>query len=646
MVVPSESEATIGTETRLCTGDRGRILHYGDFESAASVPEFIHLPADVATGSRVVLSRRVWQRTSDGRSARPVLRSASLAVERTADAPRARLSGLGPIGAPGHLSLQIMAFPLADSATHTLRGDLVVPPGGVLAFGYGVREETARQGGGPVGFSVAIDTQDSDPVELFAATLDPDGGDPVGWREATVDLSAWAGLRASLVFTTRRLDESGFSLPVYCDPIVYARPRPTDRPNVILVSLDTLRARSLGAYGYGRDTSPFLDELAQHGAVFEQAMTASVTTSPAHMSLFTGLYPMRHGIREGLDRKAPGVVTLARRFRDAGYRTAAFTENGYLVRRRGFGAGFSEYTENVGEHLKAPGEARRTFAQARRWLDHHRDTPFFLFVHTYEVHSPYDPEPAYAALFAGDGASGPDDDAIRDARDRYDREIRIVDDELERLFESLAAAGLDRDTIVAIVSDHGEEFAEHGGFQHGGAVFEESVGVPLIFVAPGRIDGPIRDATPVSIVDVAPTLLDLAGIDALDRIDGTSLAGVLAGDRSVAERSLLAEARAKRRWIDPTRNEAWNPPLIAVRRGHEKFIVHRPERGPADPMLRFDLANDPDESRPLPIDTERRREIDALVDRYLGRPADAPVPREPDVSPELRDRLRALGYAE
>jgi arylsulfatase A-like enzyme len=249
-------------------------------------------------------------------------------------------------------------------------------------------------------------------------------------------------------------------------------------------------------------------------------------------------------------------------------------------------------------------------------------------------------------LFVGDGVSGPDDATIRSERDRYDREIRSVDDELARLFDALANAGLAETTVVAIVSDHGEEFAEHGGFQHGGAVFEESIGVPLIFVAPGRIDGPIRHEAPVSIVDVAPTLLELAGIGDAARVDGTSLVGVFDGEAPIAERSLLAEARATRRWLDPTRHEAFSPPLIAVRRGHEKFIVHRPDRGPAETMLRFDLADDPSESRPLEIEPELRREIDALVDRYLERSRTAPDPEDPDVSPELRDRLRALGYAE
>jgi arylsulfatase A-like enzyme len=650
-VLAAETTATIGSETRLCSGARGRILHYGDFASAADLPEFVRLGEDLGRGERIVLTRRVWRRSNGGRSTEPTLRSAAVSVDRTQPFPRARLADLGTVSGAGPVSVQIMAFPLLSPATREISAEITVPEGGVLAFGYGVREEAAAQGGGPVAFAVSARTAGEPEKDLFTATLGPDAGNAQRWHEARVDLSAYQGRRLELRFSSRRTRAeagaaAGFSLPVFCDPVVYPVPRRDPRPNVVLISLDTLRARSLGSYGYERDTSPFLDSLAARGALFENAITTSVTTSPAHMSMFTGLYPVHHGIREGLDRKSPHVVTLARQFRNAGYQTAAFTENGYLVRKRGFGEGFSTYTENIGRERKAPGEARRTFGQARRWLAENRDAPFLLFIHTYEVHSPYDPEGKYTDLFRDDGAAGPDDPAVREARDRYDREIRVVDDEIARFFAALEEAGLAEETIVAIVSDHGEEFAEHGGYQHGGSVFEESVRVPLIFVAPGRIRGPQRHALPVSLVDVTPTLLDLAGVVPITQVDGASLRGLLEDGSAPAERTIFSEARASKRWIDPLRHEVWNPPLLALRRGDDKFIVHRPEHGPAAPMLRFDLATDPHETRPLPIKPDRAREIEVLLSRYLGAKSTLPATTDDEVSPELRERLRALGYAE
>jgi len=645
-VADAESDATIGSETRLATGPAGKILHYGDFASASDVPEFVQLSEALATGSRVVLAQRVWRRNAQGRSAAPELYSGVVVVDRSGAQPRARLADIGEIGHSGPLSLQIVAFPLSDSASTEFRGDVIVPQGGVLDFGIAIRQETWGQGGGPVEFEVSLQDGGDREQTLFSAAIDPDAAAPPGWLDQRIDLADFAGRRIRLRFATRRTaGETGFSLPIWSDPVVYPRQRLDTRPNIVLVSLDTLRARSLGAYGYARDTSPFLDSLAERGALFENAITASVTTSPAHMSLFTGLYPVRHGIREGLQRKAPHAITLAQHFRGAGYRTAAFTENGYLVRRRGFGDGFAQYTENVGETLKAPGEARRTFGQARRWLQANAETPFFLFLHTYEVHSPYDPETRYASLFRSDGEPGAGNLAVRGARDRYDREIRIVDEELERLFAAIAEAGLAKSTIVVVTSDHGEEFGEHGGYQHGGAVYEESVRVPLVFVGPGRIPGPRRHSTPVSLVDIAPTLLELAGVPVPDRLDGTSLASTLERGDTPAAHTIVSEARATKRWLDPLRHVSWNPPLFAVRWGDSKFIVHRPASGAAEPMLHFDLADDPTEQHPLTIEPDAERAVDAAVDRYLGRSTGQPGPGT-DVSPKLKERLRALGYAE
>jgi arylsulfatase A-like enzyme len=642
----AEADATIGSETRLGSGPVGKILHYGDFASASDVPEFMQLPDALASGRRVVLARRVWYRTARSRSAAPVLRSGAVTVDRSGAQPRARLADLGEIDHAGPLSLQVFAFPLSDSADSEFRGDVVVPERGVLDFGIAIRQETWGQGGGSVEFEVSLQDDSGHEQALFSATVDPDAAGEPAWLDQKIDLSNFAGRRISLRFATRRTaGESAFSLPFWSNPVVYPGQRLDTRPNIVLISLDTLRARSLGSYGYARNTSPFLDSLAERGVLFENAITASVTTSPAHMSLFTGLYPVRHGIREGLHRKAPHAVTLAQHFRGARYRTAAFTENGYLVRRRGFGDGFGQYTENVGETLKAPGEARRTFGQARRWLEANTETPFFLFVHTYEVHSPYDPEAPYAQLFQGDGEPATGNAAVQGARDRYDREIRSVDEELERLFVAIAEAGLAESTIVVVTSDHGEEFAEHGGYQHGGAVYEESLRVPLIFVAPGRISGPRRHAAPVSLVDIAPTLLELAGVPVPGKLDGTSLAGTLKRGDAPGEQTIVSEARATKRWLDPTRHVSWNPPLFAVRQGDSKFIVHRPASGPAEPMLRFDLANDPTEQQPLAIAPDAARAVDAAIDRYLGQ-STAPAGQEAGVSPKLRERLRALGYAE
>jgi len=643
--------ATLGSETRLCPGPAGTVLLYGDFDSASDLPEFLSLPLDLARGERVVLARRVWNRTAKGRSGNAAIRTAAVAVDRGKSFPRARLRDRGDVGGSPPESVQVVGFPLSDRGEETLRAPVAVPEGAVLEFGFGVREEAWGQGAGAVRFRVALEGVDPAERILFTGAVDPAATRDRRWFDRRIDLAEFAGRRVTLAFTTsREPGEAGFSLPVWSDPVVYPTPRSRERPNVLLISLDTLRARSLGTYGYGRDTSPFLDSVARRGTLFENAITASVTTSPSHMSLFTGLYPINHGIQEGLHRKFPHVVTLAERLREAGYRTAAFTENGYLVRRRGFGDGFDQYTENTGERGKAPGEARLTFGQSRRWLEANRELPFFLFVHTYEVHSPYDPDEPYANLFRGGAAPGPDAPAIRAGRDDYDREIRIVDDELRKLFSTLDDTGLSASTIVAVLSDHGEEFAEHGGFQHGAAVYEESLRVPLLFWGPGRIPVARRHAHPVSLIDVAPTIVDLLDLPVPEDLDGVSLKDVILDGEPLPPRNLFAEARATVRWVDPLRHESWNPPLFAVQTADGKFVVHRPRRGEARPMVRFDLVDDPGETSPLPVDPERARAVDALVERYLRGKTDVNVPPPTgsgdDVNPDLKERLRALGYAE
>jgi arylsulfatase A-like enzyme len=647
----TEGTATLGRETRLCAGSGETILLYGDFDSAASLPEFLRLPDDLARGERVVLTRRVWNRTGEGRSGHAAIRTAPIPVDREESLPRARLRDLGNIVDGTPVSVQVVGFPLPDRSVETVRATVAVPEGAVLEFGFGIREEAWGQGASPVRFRVALEGIDPSERILFTGAVDPAASRDHRWFDRRVDLAEFAGRRVTVAFTTsRETGEGKFSLPVWSDPVVYPTFRSGERPNVLLVSLDTLRARSLGTYGYGRETSPFFDAVARRGTLFENAITASVTTSPSHMSLFTGLYPTNHGIRDGLQRKFPHVVTLAERLREAGYRTTAFTENGYLIRRRGFGDGFDQYTENRGERAKALGEARLTFGQARRWIEANREVPFFLFVHTYEVHSPYDPDEPYATLFREDDAPGPDARAIRAGRDDYDREIRIVDDELRKLFDTLDETGLSASTVVVVLSDHGEEFAEHGGFQHGAAVYEESLRVPLLFWGPGRIPAGRRLTSPVSLIDVTPTIVDLLELPVPEDLDGTSLKSLLLEDQSLPPRTLFAEARATTRWIDPLRRESWNPPLFAVRTGDSKFVVHRPMHGEAQPMVRFDLANDPGETSPLPVDPERAGAVDALVTRYLRAKTRAsaplPTPSHDDVSPDLRERLRALGYDE
>ena len=516
-----------------------------------------------------------------------------------------------------------------------------------LELGYGIPSKGLAPGARPVRFLVTLE-HEGRRHEVFETTLDPGDRRPQAWRDLRVDLADWAGREIALDLAVVPTEGAGSEARgAWSTPVVVGG-APDPRPNVLILSLDTLRSRNVGTYGYGRDTTPFLDAFATRGAVFEETVTTSVTTGPSHMSLFTGLYPVNHGLRTGLDWKLPDTRTVAETLRDAGYHTAAFTENGYIDRLRGFGAGFEEYTENRGDRKRGPGEVRVTFGQAERWLERGPRRPFFLFVHTYQVHAPFVPPEAYTGLFVDDGFPGPEDPTMRRHRDDYDREIRFVDDRVKALLAALDAAGLADDTLVAILSDHGEEFGEHGLYQHGGAVYEETIRIPWLLVGPGVPAGR-RVATPASLIDVMPTLFDLIGRPVPEGLDGVSLRPALEG-ASMAPRTLFTEARARRRWVRPKLGEVWNPPLVAVRAPEGKFIVHRPDEGEALPAARYDLETDALETRPQPVEGEEGRALDALVDAYLkGRvdPATLRAPDDPeDIDPELRQRLKLLGYLE
>ncbi len=627
----------IGAETRLATGPEAQSLLRRTFHAGQALPRRVALPAELDGVPRVLLRYRVWRDV--GGRAPAALQDASLAVpvrvERGKGAPSVPLERLADFAGAPPFRLEVSALALPGGGEVAWRASLRVPPGAVLDFGYGLREEAREAGASPVRFAVRAEGR-----EIFAARLDPETA--TGWIDARVDLAEHAGRDLTLEFSARGDTSDAVLLPLWSDPTVFVPGESPARPSLLIVSLDTLRAKSLRSYGHRRDTAPFLDTLAADGSLFEQAITAAVTTSPSHMSLFTGLYPIRHGLVVGTAWKDPAAVTIAARLREAGYRTAAFTENGFLIRRRGFGEGFAEYTENRSAP-GAPRSARVTFAQARRWLARAPSAPFFLFVHTYEVHAPYAPREDCAARLGGPAA------AAGGARllDAYEREIRCVDDELRGLFEALRTASAASGLVAVVTSDHGEAFGEHGEWQHGASLHEEVLRVPLVLWGPGRIPAGRRIATPVSLIDVAPTLLELSGVPLPAGLDGRSLLPLLRGVDPGADRTLLAEARSDHRWTQPLAAERWSPPLFALRSPGRKIILHRPAQGPALPPLAYDLAADPDERSPMPVPAEEATRAATLIDRYLaGRGTPPAASAGDELGPELRMQLRELGYVD
>lgn len=394
--------------------------------------------------------------------------------------------------------------------------------------------------------------------------------------------------------------------------------------NVLVVTLDTLRADRVGAYGYAAARTPALDGLAARGARFASATTTTPLTLSAHTSLFTGTWPTAHGVRDNTGFHVDeGVTTLAEVLKGRGYRTGGFVGAFVLDSRWGIAQGFDRYfdefdlSEDVGPGLDA---IQRPGAQvvdaAAAWLREPATTPFFAWVHLYDPHTPYDAPTEFAAKFP----------ATRDGA--YDAEVAYTDTQVGRLLAVLQADGRLDNTLVVVMADHGEQLGEHREQSHGFFVYDASVQVPLIIAGPDIAARVVPDQ--VRIVDVMPTVLDLLGIEAPAAVQGTSLRPALEGQRQ----SLLAFSES---WY-PRFHYGWSE-LQAVRDGKYKFIL-------APRRELYDVTADPGElnnlaaADPARADTLERA-LRALV-AQTSRPAAVKGPQPIDAAAE--QRLRALGY--
>ena len=393
-----------------------------------------------------------------------------------------------------------------------------------------------------------------------------------------------------------------------------AAPASGDGPqarNLLIVTIDTLRADRVGAYGHSTARTPALDGVARAGVRFDQAFAPSPITLTSHASLLTGRYPPGHGARHnGMAMTAP-VPTLATALDSAGFATAAFVSAFPLDRRFGLPRGFDEYDDQLGRGADGRPLNERagaeTVRRARAWLDAHRSGRFFLWVHLFEPHAPYG-DPAQAAS--------------RPAVARYDEEISTADRATGQLLDALGDA--QASTLVVITADHGEAFGEHGEIGHSIFVYDTTLRVPFLMKGPGiPIDRPI-DA-PVSLVDLAPTALARLGVTGFDA-DGVDLRGLIDGSAAPADRTIYAESFA------PLLDFGWSP-LRSVRDARWKYIA-------APKAELYDTESDPVEARNLESsDPQRASQLRARVERY--GPADAPAGA---VAAEAANRLRSLGY--
>jgi choline-sulfatase len=386
---------------------------------------------------------------------------------------------------------------------------------------------------------------------------------------------------------------------------------------IILISIDTLRADRLPAYGYTQGSAPVIDALAADGVLFEQAYAQSPQTLPSHTSMFTGQLPFEHGVRDNIGFVLPdGATTLAQRLQAEGYATGGFVSSFVLRRQVGLDRGFDVYDDR----LPAAGPDRplglmqragtETAAAAITWLQSQSSSRYFLFFHIYEPHAPYTPPVV--------PASG----------DLYDGEVTHADAIVGQVIAALKARGdYDAATII-LLSDHGEGLGDHGEDEHGLFLYRTTIQTPLIIKQAGGRSAGRRVSVPVQHTDLVPTVLAIADLPADAALKGRSLVPVLDGGTSLPPVPIYAEA------MSPRYHFGWSE-LYALTDDRYRLI-----RAPRDEL--FDLSTDPLETRSIVDDRAQvhaamRSALDSLI-------ANADITAPSSVSDEDRQRLAALGY--
>ena len=377
-----------------------------------------------------------------------------------------------------------------------------------------------------------------------------------------------AGIRKSVV-----LGGAGFLVAVVAVVVLWraAIRRPETPPNVILIVIDALRPDHMGCYGYDRDTCLFMTGVANRGLVFENVTSPSTWTKTVMASVLTSRYPEFHGVRGIKDVLSPSLVLLPETLKSNGYETCCIHGNPWMAEKFGFNQGYDRFV--YGDFAQENMNAVHANEYALEWLEARGDAPYFLYLHYMDVHAPYD-WPSDCRVF-GTGFV-----------DRYDGGILWMDQQIRALLCSLEEQGLLDNTCVVITADHGEEFKEHGGYTHGSSLYGEVLRVPLIFYYPGFIRKGARIERHVSLMDLAPTIIDLAGIKIPGGMDGVSLMDDLRGSPFRHRKGRIAFSQVGLNDVAPDKD------LIAVTTPQYKYIL---DRLSSREELYY-LVNDPGES--------------------------------------------------
>ncbi len=550
---------------------------------------------------------------------------------------------------------------------------------------------------------LAVGTIEDDPVTFrINTTADGKPGDlllertittPHRWERTPIDLAKFAGQTVTLACSLA--SASAGTLGFWGAPVIRVRTpaaapaggaptasAPGRRPRgVILLQADTLRRDHLDAYGYDRETAPVLKKLAGEGTLFKNYTTQATWTKVSTPTLMTSLYPSSHGVADFADHLPAAANTLAESFRTAGYATLSLSSVLFTGQFTNLHQGFEELHEDGSVSTPGSSKTSREFVdRLAAWLETHKDGPFFVFLHVFDPHDPYEPSAPYNTLWADPAKKEAHEHQAKEvkkfikdplmrqfgmpARDElqkagfdpdayvgydkgwYDGSIRAMDVEIARLFERLRGLGLEDDTLFAFLSDHGEEFLEHGRMFHGQTVYGELTQTPLIMRWPaGMPKGRVVDDV-VQTLDVFPTLLELSGIAPPAGIQGQSLVPLLTGQGQWKKRPAISEKLK-------TASAGAPPPLdtesFAIVDGDWKLVRNTQRPAGAPEFELYDFIKDPLNKTDI---ASQHPDIVARLSKQLeGWQQMAKAARlKPDsettksLSPEQLQRLRSLGY--
>ncbi len=433
-----------------------------------------------------------------------------------------------------------------------------------------------------------------------------------------------------------------------CSSSMVAPPEPKnpDAPNVLLISLDTLRRDHLASYGYPKDTAPTLTRISEQGAQFDHAYSMAPATDGSHATLFTGRYMSEHGKFSHMQRLARSELTIAEHFKDNGYRTFGFASSVKFIKKSGFGQGFDQYARNSGK------KNRRS-----RWVVNQMINevakpggPWFGFLHLFDPHAPYAPPRLWRALWhplsrlihpaktttflrkKRRKRGSATERQVKLLNGLYDGEVSFMDMHMAQIL-AVAKADKTRDTLIVITADHGEAFNEHGYLGHDRFLYEEIMQVPLLFWWPNKIPAGTRIDTPVPAVDVFPTIAQLAGLSIPEQVTGKSHAAALLGQPAAPNPEGVVLMQATKRWA-----LAMNTPTgrfkLTRRMANGKERLTRLDE---DPMGLVDVKDDYPLIRKVLYDKLQGFNLVDAKGRSLERE---------DFDEDELNALRAIGYIE